>query len=61
MRHYPEGYELVWRGGPVDRDAIAWHEPAYGGGMSFIEGRRYYEVLAALACESEVRSQGAAG
>jgi hypothetical protein len=59
--HYPEGYELVWRGGPIDADAIAWHEPVSGGSMSFIEGRLYSEVLAALACESDVRSQGAAG
>jgi hypothetical protein len=60
MRHYPEGYELVW-GGPIDPDAIAWQEPASGGSMSFIEGQRYCEVLAALAGESDVRSQGAAG
>lgn len=49
LSHYPDGYEIVWRGGPVDRDAIAWHEPAPGGSMSFIEGRLYSEVLAALA------------
>ena len=58
LRHYPGGYELVW-GGPVDPDAIAWQEPASG--ESFIEGQRYCEVLAALAGQSDVRSQGAAG
>jgi hypothetical protein len=60
LSHYPEGYELVW-GGPIDPDAIAWHEPASGDSASFIEGRRYCEILAALAGESDVRSQGAAG
>jgi hypothetical protein len=61
LSHYPDGYELVWRGGPINPDARAWQEPASGESMSFVEGRRYCEVLAEVAGESDVRSQGAAG
>jgi hypothetical protein len=47
--HYPDGWELVWRGGPVDADTMAADAPKGGGSVAFIEGRCYDEFLRALS------------
>ena len=49
LSHYPDGYEIVWRGVPIDAAAMSCEQAASGETMSFVEGRRYCEVLAALA------------
>jgi len=47
-RHYPTGWELVWRGGPINPDTMPSHEPDGRGSVAFFEGRAYHQFLRAL-------------
>jgi hypothetical protein len=48
--HYPEGHELVWRGGPITPYAMSSQKPGLDGSTGFIQGRLYAEFLRALTC-----------
>ena len=50
QKHYPEGYEFVWRGGPINPETMSSSNPGIGGAAAFIEGRLYAEFLRALTC-----------
>jgi|SRR5579871_457510 len=47
-KHYPNGYEIVWRGGPITPEVMRAQDPGDGGSVEFIEGRLYAEFLRAL-------------
>jgi hypothetical protein len=46
--HYPEGWDPVWRGGPINPDTMPSLAPDPKGSAAFIEGRLYQEFLRAL-------------
>jgi len=50
QKHYPEGYEFVWRGGPINHETTSSPNLGIGGSRAFIEGRLYAEFLRALTC-----------
>jgi hypothetical protein len=47
-RHYPNGYQLVWKGGPVDVDANPSDRREIIGNLDFIQASRDYEFRRAL-------------
>jgi hypothetical protein len=48
-KHYQEGFDLVWRGGPITPATMSEQKPTPGGGSAaFIEGLLYSQFLRAL-------------
>jgi len=48
-KRYQEGYDLVWRGGPITPETMSAQKPTPDGGTgAFIEGLLYSEFLRAL-------------